>query len=121
MHFGRLNRSRWALRVREISLHSHGRGLRYFEFVGHLASTPSSRSPIAARFAAGAKLASTAVVAVAALVLVGWLLRIPTLVQLVPGLASMKPNTAVALGMLGIALRLSIEPGGGGRAGRAGR
>ena len=50
--------------------------------------------------------ANAVVLLVGLLVLVGWILDIPALQAVVPGLATMKPNTAVAFFLAGMALWL---------------
>ncbi len=51
--------------------------------------------------------ASAAAVFVGSLALLGWLLGIPTLTSVLPGLATMKPNTALCFVLVGVSLWLS--------------
>jgi PAS domain S-box-containing protein len=62
-----------------------------------------------ARCSHWARLAGVAVAAVGAIVCIGWLFDIAALRQLHPVLASMKFNTALALALLGVALRFAIS------------
>lgn len=53
------------------------------------------------------RFAGPACLALAAVVLIGWFVRVPLLTTILPGLISMKVNTAIWLGLLGIARVLS--------------
>ena len=56
--------------------------------------------------------ASAAAVVVGSLVLLGWWLGIPTLTSVFPGLATMKPNTALCFVLVGLSLFLIQPPSG---------
>jgi len=62
-----------------------------------------------ARFRDAARFASALVVVTGVVVCAGWFLGVPILQQLRPRLASMKLNTALVLGFLGLALGSSIQ------------
>lgn len=49
-------------------------------------------------------------IGIALLVLTGWLFSIPAFKTVLPGLATMKPNTALALGLIGLSLLLASIP-----------
>jgi signal transduction histidine kinase len=70
---------------------------------------PTSNPRVEARFRGTARIASALVVVIGGVVCGGWILDIPTLQRLLPGLASMKLNTALGLGCLGLALGSSIQ------------
>ncbi|TMQ18866.1 MAG: GAF domain-containing protein [Deltaproteobacteria bacterium] len=75
---------------------------------GSKPSTEPTSSRIVAGFARAARAASLAAAVIGAVVCVGWLTGVRALVQLHPGLAEMKLNTAVTLILLGAALWLAI-------------
>lgn len=82
---------------------------QYTVYVPLVAGNPSSDPRLVAQFGRWARVASGSVVATGVTVYIGWVLDIPALQHLYPGLASMKPNTALALAVLGLALWFSIE------------
>ena len=67
-------------------------------------------APSEARCRSLSRAAATAATALGTLVLVGWALDLPVLKALVPGLATMKPNTALCFVLGGIALGLRVTP-----------
>jgi two-component system, cell cycle sensor histidine kinase and response regulator CckA len=68
--------------------------------------TPGDEAPAARGMELVSRWAGRGVVVVGALALIGWSFDVPALIRLHPSLASMKPNTAVSLVLLGLSLAL---------------
>lgn len=66
---------------------------------------------LAARFRSAARMLGLSVAAVGLLVLIGWAFAIPVLTSVMPGLATMKPNTALGFILAGSSLALAGRGG----------
>jgi len=74
--------------------------------------TPEPNADLAATLASAARAASAISVVVGCTVLAGWALGLPALASLLPGMATMKINTALGFVLAGLALRSALaEPG----------
>ena len=65
------------------------------------------REPPSATFLAG--LIGAATVSIGLLVIVGWMFNLQPLLSILPGSATMKPNTALGFILVGLSLLLSVE------------
>jgi PAS domain S-box-containing protein len=70
------------------------------------------QSPVSRQALVLARMAGAGGAAVGGLVLVGWLLGSESLTGVWPGLATMKPNTAVCFVLAGLAVRMRADAGG---------
>jgi len=78
-----------------------------------IAMTAQANPHLVSASASLSRAASVLVVVVGGAVLIGWMLDIALLKSVLPGLVTMKPNTALALVLSGVSLWLSrtAEPG----------